>query len=417
MKGGLPHGAIALAPVPLLLALPLPAFGQSLTARDIGSTASAITANDKEYRVRPNRIGPFDATIGGEARIEYDSNIYAEPDNPKNDVRLQIMPELKLSTSPAPVTLVSTASAVIRRYADAHTENAEGWLVDSTVNWKPDQASSLAVRGYWQRSIEDRGDPEARQDDTIGPRLVESLGATMAFRRVTGRLLLDFQGEAIKHNAIAKIDADRDFMSYAGQLTAGMRMSGTLFLTAGGFAVRRDFRIDRTIDGVKRNTTTFGGRVGIDVEPGGLIDGNFSVGVFRFNPDDPGTKGHTGLSVSGNLTWTPRRRTAVVLSAFNGDVATFRTGARQRTDTTVKLTVQQEIRHNLYANVSGGYRKTKYTFSDIKEDTLTATGELEYMFSRNMSVAATANYGNRDSDDYSQKFSRFQGGVSLRLRF
>ncbi|WP_395327330.1 outer membrane beta-barrel protein [Novosphingobium sp. BL-8H] len=409
------HRTLALAvPVPLLLAAPQHAWAQS---NQIGSTAPAVYPNDKDYRALPLHLGSLDVTLGGEASTLYDSNIYAAPSNARDDVRFDISPRLGIKTAPAPVTFELNASGTIRRFVTHTTENAEAWLVDGDVNWQTGQNSSLSASVFSRRAIEDRSDPEARRNPDAGPRLINSLGGVIAYHRVATRTLLDVQADVTKFNALSSIDADRDFSAYAGQATFGLRVTGRAYATATAFVARREFRLEYTLSGDKRNTTTFGGRLGINVQPGGVLEGGLSVGVFRHDPDEPTTPGHTGLSVAGNLTYHPSRRTAILLDAFNGDVATFRVGATQRTDTITKLSVQQEIRHNLYATVSAGYRKTKYTGSGIREETWTGGGEVEYLFNRNMSVAATASYGSRSSDSSILKFDRFRGGVALRLRF
>ncbi len=407
------HLALA-APVPLLLATPQQAWAQ---AKEIGATAPAVFANDPDYRVLPLHLGSLNVTLGGEADVLYDSNIYAAPNNAQDDVRFDISPRIAIATQPAPVTFELNASGTLRRYASHSTENADSWLVDGDMHWQTGPTSNLSASVFSRRAIEDRSDPEARRNPNAGPRRIDSLGGIVSYHRVATRTLLDVQADVTKFNALSSIDSDRDFTAYSGQATFGLRVTGRAYATATAFVARRDFRFDLTPSGAKRNTTTYGGRLGINFQPGGVLEGGLAVGVFRHDPDDPSTPGHTGLSVAGNLTYHPSRRTAVLLDAFNGDVATFRVGATQRTDTITKLSVQQEIRHNLYGTLSVGYRKTKYTGSGIHEETITGGGELEYLVSRNISVAATAGYGTRNSDSSVLEFDRFRGGVALRVRF
>lgn len=409
------RGAIALAaPVPFLLAIPQQAWAQ---ARDIGSTASAVYPNDREYKALPMHLGSLNVTLGGEARVEYDTNVYAQPSNAQDDFHLELTPEVQVTTSPGPFSAQAHASATVRRFADLKTENTEAWVIDGTLRWSPETTTSATGRVFWQRTVEERGSPESRQDPNSGPREIDSLGTDLRFRHMTRRLLFDLQGNVTKYDAVSREDDNRDFTSMNGVATVGWRVTGITFVTASAFIARRDFRLEYTPAGDKRNTTTWGGRLGVEFEPGGVLQGNLSAGVFRFNPDDANIPGRTGLSVSGSLTYRPKQRTAIMLDAFNGDVATFRSGAQSRTDTTVKLSVQQEIRHNLYATVGAGYRRSRYNGSGVKEQTPTVQAEVEYILSRNMSVAGYASYGKRTSDDASQEFDRFKTGLSFRLRF
>ena len=409
------RGAIVLAaPVPFLLAMPQQALAQ---ARDIGSTASAVYPNDKDYRELPMHLGSLNVSLGGEARVEYDTNVYAQENNARDDVHLELTPELQINTGPGTLSGQAHASATVRRFANLKTENTEAWSLDGTLRWSPEATTSLVGRAFWQRTVEERGSPESRQDPNAGPREIDSLGTDLRFRHMTRRLLFDLQGNFTKYDAVSTVDDNRDFNSMNGVATVGWRVTGITFVTASAFVARRDFRIEYTPAGDKRNTTTWGGRLGVEFEPGGVLQGNLSAGFFRFTPDDKAVPDRTGLSVSGSLTYRPRERTAIMLDAFNGDVATFRSGAQSRTDTTVKLSLQQEIRHNLYATVGGGYRRSRYNGSGVKEQTPTVSGEIEYIFSRRMSVAAYANYGKRTSDDPTLEFDRAKVGASFRMRF
>jgi hypothetical protein len=187
--------------------------------------------------------------------------------------------------------------------------------------------------------------------------------------------------------------------------------------TATGFINVRNYRIKSNATLTDRDTKTYGARLGVEFNPGGLFSGNISAGIFKLNHDDPTLSSRTGLSAAGEVTYRPSRRTAITLDLFNGDVATFRSGATSRTDTTAKITLQQEIRHNLFANVGTGYRRSKYIGNGLTESTILGFGEVEYLFSRNWSIAAKMNYGTRNSDNPRDEFNRFRGGVEVRFQF
>lgn len=387
-------------------------------AREIGSTAPAVYADDEEYRIPPKRLGGLSVSFNAEAKIEYDDNVYAEPSGKDGDVRFEFLPRIQVSTSPGPLTAKVDASGMIRRFGRLSSENVETGLVDGSVRWALGKSSTASGRLFWQRSAEERGDPESNIGALFGPRITNILGSELRYRTDSGRILVDLEATATRYDALPQRDADRDFSGYTARATLGLRTTSTVFVTAMGFASRRDFRLDLTSSGIKRNSSTYGGRLGLDIQPGGVIEGNISAGIFRFDPDDPMSSSKTGISVSGSLQYRPRRRTAVLLTAFRGDAATFRSGALQRTDTTAKLGVQQEVRHNLLFTPTVGYRMTRYNGSGQEQRTLTGSGELEYIFSRNMSVAANVSYSDRHSDDdFDDNFKRFRGGLSLRLRF
>lgn len=380
-------------------------------------TAPAVRGDDPEYRTTPTFIGGFAVTAGADLRLGYDDNIYAIPTDPIGDETVEADLQVDASHRSGPVSLDLHGAVGARRYATYSTENAETFRIASDLGWRPSQADTLRLTVGYERAVEDRGDPEARDIRAVGPRLIDVASAIAGYRRTSGKLLLDLEGSAFKNDALSVVDADRDFNSYSGRATAGYRLGGSVFATATGFITQRDFRLETTLDGLLRNTTTYGGRLGVEIQPGGLLEGNFSVGVFEHNPAEPTIENHTGLSVAGQLVYRPTRRAAIILNALNGDVVTFRNGASGRTDTSVQLTWQHEIRHNLYSSVSGAYRHSKYQGSGLSEDTAQGRFELEYLVNRNLSAVVDASYGKRTSDVPNDEFERFRGGVSARLRF
>ncbi|MBO9517205.1 MAG: outer membrane beta-barrel protein [Porphyrobacter sp.] len=380
-------------------------------------TAPAVRGNDPEYRVRPTQVGSLAITAGADLHVGYDDNIYAIPTDPIADeiVQVDVMADVSHRSGPFDLNLHGAFGA--RRYATYSTENAETYRVAGDMAWRPSQADALRLNVGYERAIEDRGDPEARDIRAIGPREIDIASAIAGYRRTSGKLLLDIEGSAIKNDAVSIIDADRDYTSYSGRATAGYRVGGSVFATATGFITNRDFRLNTTLSGLLRNTTTYGGRVGFEVSPGGVLEGNFSAGVFQHEPAEPTIDSYTGLSVAGQLVYRPTRRAAIILDALNGDVVTFRNGASGRTDTSVQLTWQHEIRHNLYSSLGAAYRHSKYRGSGLTEETAQGRFELEYLISRNLSVVADASYGKRTSEVPFDEFERFRGGVAARLRF
>ncbi|MFV0645148.1 MAG: outer membrane beta-barrel protein [Sphingomonadaceae bacterium] len=404
---------LALSGSTFVLTLP----GGSVQAQTYGTTAPAVYADDIEYRLEPIEMGSVNATIGTDIKFLYDSNIFAVPSGSQDDAIGIIAPFVQLDSRSGPVAMRFLGHAEMRRFADHSSENSEAFGLSGNVDWQIARGEAFRFGLSWQRDIEDRGDPEARNPPSLGPRQIDIAQGTIGYRRARGKMLLDLEGGASRNNARAAVDDNRDFSSYRARGTVGYRASGSLFATATVFANRREFRLPYTTGGDKRNSTTYGGRLGIDIEPGGLIEGSISAGIFRFDPDEQTYDGRTGLSLAGSMIYRPTRRAALVLELFNGDVATFRNGATGRTDTTAQLGWQHEIRHNLYSNLSVGYRRTKYAGTGIVEKTATARGELELLLSRNISAVANISYGDRSSTLPTEEFSRFRTSLGLRMRF
>lgn len=390
----------------------------SAAAQEIGSTAGSVLADDIEFRHEPVAIGPFTFEAGGEAQVEYNSNIFAEPVDAESDLIARLRPyaEIRHTTGALRTTLATRFD--LRRYADFSIENADAATVLLTTRWSPREGDSLYLGGSISRAIEDRGDPEARQIQGIGPRIYRILSGTAGYTRRGSRFLVEAVGEVQQIDALADIDDERDYTTYAGRVTVGYRSGGPFYLTGTGYYTRREFRLPEPITNIDRDVSTIGGLLGIRFDDGGLFEGRVGAGIFRLTADDPARDGRTGFSMQGQVTYRPRERTAIKLDLFSGDVTSFRSGGSTRTQTDIGLAVEQEIRHNLLASVGVAWQKVEFPGPAAEEQKRwRANGGLEYLVNRNLSVFARASYSTRSSDDPLDEFDRFQAGVGVRLRF
>jgi hypothetical protein len=175
--------------------------------------------------------------------------------------------------------------------------------------------------------------------------------------------------------------------------------------------------VGTNLSGINRDSRTIAGRGGVEIDPGGLVRGEASIGLFRFNPDDSSLDSRVGVSASASLIYQPRERLAFTLDAFNGDVATVLNGAQQRTDTRVRFGIQQEIFHNLRWQGGVAYLRTKYNGNPATERTFGGIAEVEYLVNRRVAVALQGRHANRNSTDRLDEFRANSIGLELRLQY
>lgn len=400
-----------------VLAVSAGAIPAALSAQTLPDIAPAIARFDPEYEPAPIDIGPVRLSIDGNVRIEYDDNVFALPDNPTSDGIAVASLEAGLQHRAGAFTAKLDASVTARRFFEETSQDSEAMRVRAGLAWEPHQEETFEVSGTLQRAVEDRGDPEARLELDRGPRLIDIASVVAGYHRARGKLLFDLTGEVTELDAVDRLDDDRDFTVYGGTAKLGVRTGGRMYATATAFVSVRDFRLATDFGGINRDATIYGARAGIEFIPGGFFEGSISAGVFRNEPSDPQLTARTGFSLNGLLTYRPTRRMALVLNAFNGDVATFRGGTSGRTDTVLRLVWQHEIRHNLLSSVSAGYRKSDFIESGIEEQTFIASGGLEYLMTRNLSLVGNITYGTRESDLARDEFERLRANIGIRFRF
>ena len=400
----------------LTLAVVMPA---AATAQSFGSTARAVLGSDPEYRLPEYRIGDIGMSASLDALLLYDGNVYATPEDRRDDAVLTLLPSVyfRMNKPGAGLQFGLLGQARVRRYLELSDENADAASVRADAAWSISPGQTLTANALWSRAIEDRGDPEARDRTDIGPRLFDIYAAEGSYRHDGRRFTFGAELSTRRTDAVSPLDDERDFDTYAARLNAGVRVGAGAYAIASGFVSGRKFQVARDLDGTSRDTTTYGAEAGMRFDPGGLVEGELSMGAFRLNPAEPTDEERTAFSARGSLTYRPRRRTALTLDVFAGDVPSFRAASSARVEQRVEFGIQQEIRHNLLASARAGYRRTEWLRTTFKEDTIVGSGEVEYLFSRHTSVAATVSYGTRSSDFNEDDFARFRTGAELRVRF
>ncbi|MWV27586.1 outer membrane beta-barrel protein [Aurantiacibacter rhizosphaerae] len=389
----------------------------SVSAQEIGSTAGGVLGDDSEYRHQPVPFGPFNIEVGAEAQLEYDDNIFAEPTATESDVIARFRPYAGIEHRTGALRTTLSTKFDLRRYFDFTSENATGASALLTSSYSPQAGEAFTLTALADRAIEDRGDPEAREIEGIGPRIYRILGGSAGYTRQGSRFLVEAVGDYRNVDALAIIDAQRDYETYSGRVTVGYRSGGPFYLTGTGYYTRRNFRLREPITNIDRDTSTVGALAGIRFDDGGLIEGRVGAGIFKLSTDDPLRDGRTGFSLQGQLAYRPTQRTAVRLNLFNGDVASFRSGGSTRTETNIGLFVEQEIRHNFLG--SAGVEFERYNFSGSNSPTQQrwrATTGLEYLINRRLSVFGRVSYSDRSSDGPLEGYSRFRAGAGVRVR-
>lgn len=398
-------------------AMALTMGGTAANGQQIDQPQSVFGAPGDEYKPHGIQLGAVKVLPTANVRIEYDNNIYAAENNRIGDWKVIVVPRLDLILDKGRLQANAVAEARIRRYFSQKSENSTGGLLGGRVQFKPNEANAFAAVFSGERVVEDRGDPEARTAAAIGPRVFNSYNAELSYEHSGGRIGFDVSGAFNRLDYRSAIDAERDHDSYSGSARISYRISGSTSVFVRGYAISRRFRLRTDASGVNRDARTFGLRAGMTFDPGGRLSGEAAIGLFRFVPTDASLQARTGFSVQASLTYKLSQRTAFTLDAFRGDVATVRRGAQARTDTRLQLGIQQEVRHNLRVQAGAFFRQSDFVGSGIRETTKGGFGEVEFLFDRHFSIAATGRYSDRSSSDPLGNFDRLRAGLELRLKY
>lgn len=369
----------------------------------------------REYRPIGVQFGELTLYPEVDVGLLHDSNIYAEDDNEKDDRVFYLVPRVGAELNRGTWRFRGLGQIHARRFFEYDSENSTSGILEGDARFSPREGQTFRGLASFRRVVEDRGDPEARDDTSSGPRRINVYRGELGYRQETGVWAFGLNGSATKTEHLASRDVFRDFLALAGQASVGRRVGGLSFATVTAFVQRRNFDREFDLSGFQRDAITYGLRGGIQINPGGIFEGGASVGLFRFNADDSRIEDYTGLSAAADLVYRPTQRTAILFDLFRGNVATFRGGAVSRTDWRWRAALQQEIRHNFFGRASAFMNRSTFRGSGVTENTYGASGELEYLLTRNLSVAGQGRYSTRNSDRDFDDFDRFRANLELRF--
>lgn len=392
----------------------------------VAPAAVAQRADEDESISQLPRPGyePRNILIGGtvispeaEFGATYDDNIFATANATDDDVVFRLAPRARLTHQTSHVNFRADAYASILRYAENSSEDTESYGIGTSLQYRRD-AHTLSASARYDRTFERRTDPEADFNLARPPSEIDLLSTELRYAYRPGRFGVQVAAGADKTNYLPQVDADRDLTTYRGSLRAFVEVSGGMDAFVEGFATKRDARTAVDRNGVDRDTTTYGGNVGVQLDIADRIKGDLGLGVYRAEYQDVTISDHTGFSASGRIVWRPRVRTSITGQVFSGDVATIRGGASSRTDTSGSIRVDQEVRHNLLAYALVGVVDTSYRGASGRNlTTLTGAAGVEYLMNRSISIKLDAAYMDRSANLPTDAFNKFRVGVALRLRY
>lgn len=346
-----------------------------------------------------------------------DSNVFATSSNEDEDVIGLIEPSIAFANRSAKLDFGANAYGGFRRYFENENENVETFGANAKIRYQASNVHSGSLAAGYDRGFQRRYDPERNANFTIPPTLIDNLWGEAGYLYRPGRLGLGATAGVFKSNYKDPIDDERDLTSYRASARALIGASSRVDFFVEGYGVWRDFRLPVDLSGVNRDGETYGANAGVAFEVTDKLTGDFGVGYFTANFDDPSLREFSGLGFSGSVNWRPQARTAIVVDAFRGDVATNRTGASGRIDTRGSIRLYQEIRHNLRGRLEIGYRHGEFRRSGLTQDDLTAGAAVEFLFNRHLAAELGYNFRDRDATVALDEFTTHQATLSLIVRY
>lgn len=394
-------------------------FSTAAIAQELDSPVSPSKIPRPDYDYDGVDIGSFKLKAEVDVRVDHNSNIFLTSANEETDFRVHIDPSVTVIKEIGSGAITAEAHVGLRRHFNVIRENSTTY--GASINYRVSgvKSESFDATIGAGRNIERRADPETRAGPTDLPRKINAFLAEAIYSRASGRIRITTGIGTEKYNQLAAADDDRDMTIYRASVAVGYKFSSSLDLFTQIYVNRRDFRLKQDFGGVDRDQNTYGIIFGVQRDIGGRLHGKMGVGVFQTDPAQVTIlPPQTGLRLDGEVTWIPRDRTAFNFRISRGDVATVRSGASTRVDTVARFIIDQEVRHNLLAQLSFAYVSLRYLGES--RGNLTNKGStlrVEYLLDRRTSFFTSAEYEQRSARDPIDKYKEATFTLGITRRF
>jgi hypothetical protein len=212
----------------------------------------------------------------------------------------------------------------------------------------------------------------------------------------------------------------RDRNQYLGRARLGYQLSPRIdTFVQGTYDVRR-YDTDEA-GGFNRDSEGYSLRAGVGLDITSILFGEVSAGYTHRTYDSNQLESFGGFGYAGKITWNVTTLDSLIFEgaadAYETTVVYNNKQASADYQYTISVDWTHELLRNLLLNANIGYVRDDYEGTSRNDNTFLAGGGVTYLINRHLSLEATYDYNNRDSDADNAVYSRnlFRIGVTAKL--
>jgi hypothetical protein len=175
------------------------------------------------YEPRPIRLGLWVIEPTLETRAWFNDNIRAAPSRKRSDAVLTVSPRVDVRRIRGTNELRLDAHAALLRYARTPRENVDTFGAQASMRQTIGSAHALEATAAYDRTFEQRFDPEADVAFARRPALIDATRGELQYRYVGARVGAAVTLGINRFDYRASEDRDRDLMSYSVAVRASWR--------------------------------------------------------------------------------------------------------------------------------------------------------------------------------------------------
>lgn len=387
-----------------------------------------------EYDLPGLHMGGFIANPSLDIGEEFNSNIYGLP-VVRSDFITQINPAVDATSNWNNDAFGFHAESDIDKHARFTADDTTNAIIQANgrLDIFHDQTLSLGL-GY-QALHEDRSSPDSiaqaqeagsgsfARNPTPFAVTTGQFDYVYAPNRIGLELLgdvnaYDFSNVRTLDNSLEiNSDQNREEYTLTPRVSYTFNANYTAFFQVSGDIRSYDTSRDATPEHYKRSS------VGYDIDVGNVFDidrvitGQFYVGYRAQNYDDPRLSNISGVSFGASVLWNVTQLTSIKLSGSRSTQETILQGASGVFDTTLEVSVEHEILHNVLISVGATYDDAAYQGVKQTDDTYGINASVRWKINRYLTAGATVDYTKRSSNVGIDRFDRNQVMIDIKGQF
>ncbi len=283
---------------------------------------------------------------------------------------------------------------------------------------------TATVGAGYSYSEESQTDPNAISGATTQSGIHEaraSLGLQKQFGLLRGTSTVEvtrtMYGNATLANGSSVTADDRDTLGVEFTNRIGYAISPALlpFIEASAGREKYDQTIDST--GAERSSNTYAIRAGAEIDLGEKLSGEVAVGYLRRSLDDASLNDIAGLTLDGDLAWSPQRGTEVNLGVATTVEAATTAGEAGAVVYEFDSSLTHDLNSKLIARLGATYEYRDYDSGSNRSNQLGygASAGLTWSINRYLDLDADASYEKIEEPGRTDE-ETMRVGLGLRLR-
>lgn len=377
-----------------------------------------------QYDALGARVGSFIVLPEIEVQERYETNIFATNNNEEDDFITRLLPRAKLVSDWNNHQLQLDAGAAIGLHADNSDEDYEDYFLGASGRVDVRRSTNVRLGARYDHGHEDRASPDDAGTGEEPTELDEYTANTALFHNF-GRLnaTLDGSFQRITFDDVntvgggTDINHDRDRNVYEGGLRIGYEIVPQYEAFIRGSYNVRDYDGTEVGTGIDRDSTGYGVAVGMEVDFGGLVFGDFFAGFRRQDYDDPTLNSLSGVGGGADITWNVTGLTTITGRLVSDIGETTQAGASGRLVSTGQIEVDHELLRNLILGANIGATRDDYEGINRTDWLYRAGLDATYLINRYLRAGAGYDFVTRSAESSVNDYTNHVFMIRLGLQY